>query len=55
MEPELEVPKNAEWQEQISHKSMPDVFRSLQWSLQGQIVKESSNNSKYSPKGRDMW
>ncbi len=25
MEPELEVPKNTEWQEQINHKSVPDV------------------------------
>ncbi len=28
MEPELEVPKNTEWQE-ISHKSMPDMFCSV--------------------------
>ncbi len=35
MKPELEMPKNTEWQEQISHNSMPNAFRSLPWSLQG--------------------
>ncbi len=55
MRPELEMPKNTEWQEQISHNSMPDAFRSLRWSLQGRIVKESSNITKYSPESRDLW
>ncbi len=55
MKPELEVHKTTEWQEQISHNSMPDAFRSLPWSLQGRIVKESSNISKYSPESRDLW
>ncbi len=55
MEPELEVPKNTEWQEQISHKSMPDTFWSLLRSLQGRIVNESSNISKYSPEGNLWW
>ncbi len=26
MKPELEVPKNTEWQEQISHNSVPKIY-----------------------------
>ncbi len=55
MKPELEMHKNTEWQEQISHNSVPDVFRSLLWSLQVRIVKESSNITKYSPESGDLW
>ncbi len=55
MKPELEMPKNTEWQEQISHNSVPDALRSLLWSLQGQIVKESSNITKYSTESGDLW
>ncbi len=55
MKPELEMPKNTEWQEQISHNSMPDAFQSLPWSHQGRIVKESSNITKYSPESGDLW
>ncbi len=53
MELELEVPKNTEWQEEISHKRVPNVFWSLMWSFQGRIVKESSNISKNSPEDGD--
>ncbi len=38
MKPELEMPKNTECQEQISHNSVPEAFRSLPWSLKGRIV-----------------
>ncbi len=55
MKPELEVLKNTEWQEQISHNSVPAAFRSLPWSFQGRIVKESSNITKYSPESGDLW
>ncbi len=55
MKPELEMPKNTEWQEQISHNSVPNAFQSLPWSLHGQIVKELSIITKYSPEGRDQW
>ncbi len=54
MKLELEVPKNTEWQEQISHNSMPDTFQSLPWSLQGRIVKESSNITNYSSESGDL-
>ncbi len=30
MEPELEVPKNTEWQKQISHKRVPNANLHLQ-------------------------
>ncbi len=33
MKPELEVPKTTEWQEQISHKSVPDTFWSLLFEI----------------------
>ncbi len=34
---------------------MPDAFRSLPWSLQGRIVKKSSNILKYSLEGGEHW
>ncbi len=49
IKPGLEMPKNTEWQKQISIKRVPDAFQSLPWSLQGRIVNKSSNIIKYSP------
>ncbi len=43
------MPKNTEWQQQISQKSVPNAFWSLPWSRQGQIVNKWSNITKYSP------
>ncbi len=55
MEPKLEVPKNTEWQVQISHKSVAGAFQPMPWFLQGRIVKESSNITKHSPEDGDEW
>ncbi len=35
-------------------RSVPDTFRSLPWSLEGQIVNKSSNIIKYSPENEDQ-